>query len=111
MVKFKKVLQTIYPTVLSHIIVIGIRFVSLSFSFFRWYTYTYFLIILKCSISFFYTGVQSVIAKRHTLEKQKLEVKPHYPFLENTTTKKMETFDPEVFDYIQMNHESELLTQ
>ena len=38
-------------------------------------------------------------------------VKPHYPFLESTATRKMEVpFDPDVFDYVQMNHDSELKT-
>ena len=47
----------------------------------------------------------------HTLEGQKLEVKPHYPFLEDTTTKKAEIpFDPEVIEYIQMSHKPELQT-
>lgn len=46
----------------------------------------------------------------HTLEKQTLEVKPYYPFLEDTSTKKTEIpIDPKVFDYIQMSHEQELL--
>lgn len=45
----------------------------------------------------------------HTLEGQNLEVKPHYPFFEDKTTKKTEIpFDPEVFDYIRMSHEQEL---
>ena len=45
----------------------------------------------------------------HTLEGQNLEVKPHYPFFEDKTTKKKEIpFDPEVFDYIRMSHEHEL---
>lgn len=49
--------------------------------------------------------------KSHTLEGNKLVVKPHYPFLENTATRKMEiAFDPDVFDYIKMNHDSELQT-
>ena len=47
----------------------------------------------------------------HTLEAQKLEVKPYYPFFEDTTTKKTEIpFDPKVFEYIQMNHVPELQT-
>lgn len=63
----------------------------------------------------FYTAVQNVMAKSqtqgHTLEGQNLEVKPHYPFLENTTKKKMEIpLDPKVFEYIQMSHERELET-
>lgn len=50
-------------------------------------------------------------AQSHILEGNKLVVKPHYPFLENTATRKMEiVFDPDVFDYIQMNHDSELQT-
>jgi len=36
-------------------------------------------------------------------------VKPHYPFLEDTTTKKAEiSFDANVIEYIQMSHEAEL---
>ena len=46
----------------------------------------------------------------HTLEKQTLEVKPYYPFLEDTSTKKTEIpIHPKVFDYIQMTHEQELI--
>ena len=47
----------------------------------------------------------------HTLEGQTLDVKPHYPFLEDTRTKKTEIpCDPKVFEYIQMSHEHELQT-
>ena len=36
---------------------------------------------------------------------------PHYPFLEDKTTKKTKIpFDPTVFEYIQMSHQSELQT-
>ncbi|XP_078364642.1 protein mono-ADP-ribosyltransferase PARP14-like isoform X2 [Oculina patagonica] len=61
------------------------------------------------------SSVQNVIAKSqaqsHILEGKTLDVKPHYAFLENTATKKIElAFDPEVFDYIQMNHEREFQT-
>ena len=49
--------------------------------------------------------------QRHTLEGQNLEVKPHYPFLEDKKTKKTEIpFDPKVFEYIQMSHQPELQT-
>ena len=66
-------------------------------------------------MSFFHTGVQNVIVRSqrqaHTLERVKLEVTPYYPFLENTASKRMEvTFDPDVFEYIKMNHRSELQT-
>ena len=47
----------------------------------------------------------------HILESQKLEVKLHYPFFEDKTTKKTEIpFDPQVFEYIQTSHEHELET-
>jgi len=47
----------------------------------------------------------------HTLERQNLDVKPHYPFLEDTSTKTTEIpFDPKVFEYIQMSHGHELQT-
>ena len=49
--------------------------------------------------------------QRHTLEGQNLEVKPHYPFLEDKRTKKTEIpFDPKVFEYIRMSHKPELQT-
>ena len=69
--------------------------------------------ILKLSppsyFSYLLSGVQNVIQKRHTLEGKLLTVKPHYPFLENTKIEKTElTIDPEVFNYIQMNHERKL---
>ena len=64
---------------------------------------------LPSYFSYLLSGVQNVIQKRHTLESKLLTVKPHYPFLQDTIVKKTEiTIDPEVFKYIQMNHEREL---
>ena len=45
---------------------------------------------LVTCLSSFSTGVQNVMVKSHTLEGQNLEVKPYYPFFEDTTTKKTE---------------------
>jgi len=61
------------------------------------------------------TGVQNVTAKSksqgHTLEGQSLDVKPHYPFLEDTSAKTTEvSLDLKVFEYIQMSHKPELQT-
>ena len=56
-----------------------------------------------------FSGVQNVIQRRHTLEGNKLNVTPHYPFLQDTTTKRVEiAFDPDVLGYIQMKHDKEL---
>lgn len=57
----------------------------------------------------FFKGVQNVIQKSHTLEDRELNVSPYYPFLRDETTIKTElALDPEVFYYIQQNHEQEL---
>ena len=54
-------------------------------------------------------GVQSVIKRSHVLDGQKLNVKPHYPFLENSATNKTEiVIDADVYNYIKMNHQHEL---
>lgn len=58
-------------------------------------------------------GVNNVIkqSEKHILGETALEVRPYYVFLENTARNKSEiTCDPDVFDYIQENHESELRT-
>lgn len=57
-------------------------------------------------------GVEAVIKRSsHSLEGQKLEVKPFYPFLENSTINKTDVaFDAEVYDYIEKNHHQELQT-
>lgn len=57
----------------------------------------------------FFKGIQNVIKKKHTLEDRQLNVIPYYPFLRDETTIKIEiALDPEVFHYIQQNHEREL---
>ena len=54
-------------------------------------------------------GVQSVIKRSHVLEGQKLDVKPHYPFLESSATNKTDiVIDTDVYNYIKMNHQHEL---
>lgn len=56
-----------------------------------------------------FSGVQKVIQRKHALEGKNLNVTPHYPFLQDTTTMRVEIkCDPDVFEYIQMNHGSEL---
>lgn len=54
-------------------------------------------------------GVETVIKRSHVLEEQNLDVRPHYPFLQYSTTNKTDVaFDAEVYDYIKKNHEQEL---
>ena len=58
-----------------------------------------------------FLGVNSVInhPKTHVLGGTALEVKPFYPFFENTARKKSDIeCDSEVFTFIQRNHEHEL---
>ena len=56
-----------------------------------------------------FSGVQKVIQRKQALEGKTLNLTPHYPFLQDTTTMRVEMkCDPEVFEYIQMNHKSEL---
>ncbi|XP_022787787.1 poly [ADP-ribose] polymerase 14-like [Stylophora pistillata] len=57
------------------------------------------------------SAVQSVIGKEvHKLEDKNLEVRSYLPFLESSTTKKIEEpFDAEVFEHIKINHHHDLL--
>ena len=64
---------------------------------------------------FFHSGVQDVIARgqrqAHKIDGVELEVMPHYPFLENAASKRMEvTFDPDIYKYIKVHQKSELQT-
>ena len=55
------------------------------------------------------SGVETVIKRSQVLERQQLDVKPYYPFLENSTTNKTDiAFEVEVYDYVRKNHQQEL---
>ena len=55
------------------------------------------------------SGVETVIKRSHVLERQQLDVKPYYPFLENSSTNKTDiAFEAEVYDYVKKNHQQEL---
>ena len=59
----------------------------------------------------FFKAVQNVIDKVvHKLDDKNLEVRPYLPFLESSTTNKVEEpFDAEVFEHIKNNHDHDLL--
>ena len=69
------------------------------------YYYYYFILV------FLLTGVENVLkkGKLHTLGNLKLEVRPNYPFLENTAVNTAEiTCDSDLIDYIKNHYEPEL---
>ena len=70
-----------------------------------YYYYYYFILV------FLLTGVENVLkkGKLHTLGNLKLEVRPNYPFLENTAVNTAEiTCDSDLIDYIKNHYEPEL---
>ena len=55
------------------------------------------------------SGLETVIKRSHVLERQQLDVKPYYPFLENSSTNKTDiAFEAEVYDYVNKYHQREL---